>query len=126
ASGSMPRPTPHGRLPPSGSRADGMTRAQGGSLLARYRGAGMPALWSFTREVVEEFLAESPLQLAAALSFYTLLSLSPLVLVVVGVTGLVWSAPQVREQLLSQIGQMVGPAGAQTIEMVLSNATERG
>jgi len=103
-----------------------MTRAQGGSLLARYRGAGMPALWSFTREVVEEFLAESPLQLAAALSFYTLLSLSPLVLVVVGVTGLVWSAPQVREQLLSQIGQMVGPAGAQTIEMVLSNATERG
>src|SRR5262245_47852620 len=100
--------------------------SRGGSILARYRGAGMPALWSLTRETLAEFLSESPLQLSAALSFYTLLSLSPLVLVVVGVTGLVWSAPLVREQLLTQIGQIAGPAGTQTIEIVLANAAQRG
>ncbi len=78
------------------------------------------------RQTVAEFLDESPFQLAGALSFYTLLSLSPLVLVVVGVTGLVWSAPLVRAQLLAQIEQVAGPAGAQTVEMVLSNATDPG
>jgi uncharacterized BrkB/YihY/UPF0761 family membrane protein len=33
-------------------------------------------LWSLARETFTEFLAESPFQQAAALSFYTLLSLS--------------------------------------------------
>src|SRR5262245_35602929 len=42
-------------------------------------------LWSVARETIDDFFEESPFQLAGALSFYTLLSLSPLVLVVVGV-----------------------------------------
>jgi membrane protein len=91
-----------------------------------HRGAWLSAFWSVARQTLVDFLAESPLQLSAALSFYTLLSLSPLVLVVVGVTGVVWSAPLAREQLLAQIEQVVGPAGAQTIEMVLTSATDRG
>jgi membrane protein len=84
------------------------------------------AAWSLARDTVTAFLDESPFQQAAALSFYTLLSLSPLVLIVVGVTGLVWSEAAVREQLLNQIAQLVGPAGAETIGTVLKHAAERG
>jgi uncharacterized BrkB/YihY/UPF0761 family membrane protein len=36
--------------------------------------------WKIAKESVGEFWEDSPFQLAAALSFYTLLSLSPLVL----------------------------------------------
>ena len=38
--------------------------------------------WKIAKESVGEFREDSPFQLAAALSFYTLLSLSPLVLIV--------------------------------------------
>jgi membrane protein len=82
------------------------------------------SLWSLISETIVEFLDESPFQLAGALSFYTLLSLSPLVLVVVGVAGLVWSEGAMRAQLLRQIEQLVGPAGAETIATVLTNATD--
>lgn len=86
----------------------------------------MTAAWAFAREAVEGFLDESPFQLAGALSFYTLLSLSPLVLVVVGLTGLVWSEEMVRAQLLAEIERLVGPAGAETVGTILAHAVDRG
>ena len=45
--------------------------------------------WKIAKESVGEFWEDSPFQLAAALSFYTLLSLSPLVLIVVAAVSLV-------------------------------------
>jgi membrane protein len=75
---------------------------------------------------VGEFLDESPFQLAAAVSFFTLLSLSPLVLVVVGAAGLVWSADAVRTQLLAQIEQLIGPAGAEMVSTALTNTFDPG
>ena len=80
--------------------------------------------WSFAREVVESFLGESPFQLAAALSFYTLLSLSPLVLVVVSTAGLVWGEPAVREQLVREVERLAGPAGGDTVKLVLNNVAD--
>ena len=79
--------------------------------------------WRIAKESVREFWEDSPFQLAAALSFYTLLSLSPLVLIVVAAAGLVWSEASVRAQLLNQIRELVGPAGAETIRTVLEGTT---
>jgi membrane protein len=83
-------------------------------------------LWSVAREAIVAFFDESPFELAAALSFYTLLSLSPLVLLVVGVTGLVWSEHGVREHLVGEIRDLVGPAGAETVKTVLAHASDPG
>jgi membrane protein len=80
--------------------------------------------WSFTKETAVEFLDESPFQLAAALSFYTLLSLSPLLLVVVSTAGLLWGERAVREQLVRQVEQLTGPAGANTVELVLRHVED--
>jgi len=84
-------------------------------------GAGLRSL---ARETVAEFLAASPFELAGAISFYTLLSLSPLVLVVVGVTGLVWSEAAVRTQLLAEIERLVGPAATEIIETILTHGVD--
>lgn len=77
--------------------------------------------WSFANDVVTSFFDQSPFQLAAALSFYTLLSLSPLVLVVVSVAGLVWGQEAVREQLVSEVDRLAGSAGADSVRLVLQN-----
>jgi membrane protein len=82
------------------------------------------ALWPLAREAVEGFFEASPFQLAGALSFFTLLSLSPLVLVVVGVAGLVLSEDVVRAQLLVEVDQLVGPAGGDTVEAILAHAVD--
>jgi membrane protein len=82
--------------------------------------------WKIAKESVGEFWEDSPFQLAAALSFYTLLSLSPLVLIVVAAAGLVWSEASVRAQLLNQIRELVGQAGAETVRTVLEGTTVSG
>jgi membrane protein len=82
--------------------------------------------WKLVKESVAEFWEDSPFQLAAALSFYTLLSLSPLVLIVVAAAGLVWSEQSVRAELLNQIGELVGQAGAETVRVVLESTTISG
>jgi membrane protein len=80
--------------------------------------------WKIAKESVTKFLEEdSPFQLSAALSFYTVLSLSPLVLIVVAAAGLVWGEQPVRSELLNQIRGLIGHAGAETVRTVLESTS---
>jgi membrane protein len=82
--------------------------------------------WQLAKKSVDEFFEDSPFQLAAALSFYTVLSLSPLVLIVVAAAGLVWGEQPVRSELLNQIRELTGDAGAETVRTVLESTTISG
>src|SRR5262245_42745645 len=62
------------------------------------------------------------MELAAALSYYTLLSLAPLVLMAVGVAGLVFERTTVEEKLVAEMGELVGTAGADVTRAVLKRA----
>jgi membrane protein len=50
------------------------------------------------KSFVTEFLGDKPFQLAAALSYFTLLSMVPLFLLLTGVAGLVFGREAAREQ----------------------------
>jgi membrane protein len=80
-------------------------------------------LWTLGEEAVIKFFDDSPFQFSAALSFYTVLSLSPLVLIVVAAAGLVWGEQPVRSELVSQIGDLIGQDGADTVRTVLERTT---
>jgi membrane protein len=59
------------------------------------------------------------LQQAAALSYYALLSLAPLLLIVVAVAGAFFSDEAVQDQLITQMRQLVGNEGASLAETIL-------
>jgi membrane protein len=61
-------------------------------------------------------------RLAASLSFYTLLSLTPLLLIVVSIAGLAFGREAAQAQLLRQIDSLVGPQGALAIRPLLEGA----
>lgn len=82
--------------------------------------------WKVAHESVTKFLEDSPFQLSAALSFYTVLSLSPLVLIIVAAAGLVWGEQPVRSELLTQIRELIGHAGAETVRTVLESTSLSG
>jgi membrane protein len=82
--------------------------------------------WKLAMKVIDKFWEDSPFELAAALSFYTLLSLSPLVLIVVAAAGVVWSEASVRAQLLNQVRLLVGQSGAETVRTVLEGTVISG
>jgi len=83
-------------------------------------GRGSHPAWTTAKSVVKEFLADKPFQLAAALSYFTLLSMVPLFLLLTGVAGLVFGRAAAREQLLARVGTMVGQQQADVVRTLLS------
>jgi membrane protein len=80
-------------------------------------------LWRLARETVADFLEDDALTLGAALAFYTALSMSPLVVL------LLWFASALGEgaqrQLVAQIQALVGPDAGEAIRGIVENADAR-
>jgi membrane protein len=83
-------------------------------------GTRLHSMLATTKSFVKEFLGDKPFQLAAALSYFTLLSMVPLFLLLTGVAGLVFGKKAAREQLLAQVGAMIGQQQADVVRALLS------
>jgi membrane protein len=77
------------------------------------------------KEAVQGFFADKGLRLAAALAYYTLFSLAPFLLIIIGVAGLVFGAHAVQTAVVAQAGSLIGPAAAEQIQTILTAAQER-
>ncbi len=73
-------------------------------------------------DAARDFAADEPFQMAAALSYYTLLSMAPLLLIVIGLAGFLLGQQQVQQELIEQIRALVGSEGAALTRTVIDNA----
>jgi membrane protein len=55
------------------------------------------------------------------LAYYTIFSLAPMLVIVIAVTGLIWETEAVRVQILSQVGDLIGPEGADFVAGLIAN-----
>ncbi|MFN8527870.1 MAG: YihY/virulence factor BrkB family protein [Anaerolineae bacterium] len=77
----------------------------------------------FFQEVLQEWNSDKAPRLAAALAYYTVFSIAPLLIVVIAVAGIAFGQEAVRGQLDDQIRHLVGAEGATLIqEMVASSS----
>jgi len=74
---------------------------------------------SMLRAAVGAWLDDYAPSMGAALAFYTLFSIAPLLLIVISVAGLVFGEQAARGEILSQLGGLVGTDSARTIESLL-------
>ena len=82
--------------------------------------------WKLIRQVASDYFDDDPLNLAAALSFYTLLSLAPLVLIVVALAGLLFGQEAVEGRVVAEMRGLVGETGAEVIETVIRESSAPG
>ena len=76
------------------------------------------------KELAREYWANRPMELAAALSYYTLLSLAPLVLMTVAVAGLVFERATVERRIVTEMGLLIGNEGSEVVQTVLRHASD--
>src|SRR5512132_309416 len=62
-------------------------------------------------------------RLAAALAYYTIFSLAPLLVIAIAVAGLIWKRDAVQAQVLDQIGGLVGAQGQTLVAGLLDSAS---
>jgi len=61
-------------------------------------------------------------RMAAALSYYTIFSLPPLLILLVSIAGLVWDPAQIRGAIEGQMGSVIGPDAALQIKEMIGHA----
>jgi membrane protein len=83
-------------------------------------------LWPLVKETGSQFVRDKCPRLGAALAFYTALSLSPTLLVVVAIAGAVYGEEAARGELAQQMQDTVGSEGARAIETMLANTKNQG
>ncbi len=64
--------------------------------------------------------------LAAALAYYTVFSLAPLLLIAIAIAGFFFGEEAARGEIIGQIQGLVGKEGAETIQAMIQNANRPG
>jgi membrane protein len=88
------------------------------------RGGIGTAVWTLVRETFAEWLNDRAPRLGAALAYYTVFSLAPLLIIVIAVAGLVFGEAAAQGQIVEQIEGVVGPDGARALQTMLANARQ--
>jgi membrane protein len=78
--------------------------------------------FNLIKESFQEWRKDGALDLGAALAYYTIFSLAPLLLVALAVAGLLWDRGEIQGQLIAQIQGLMGQQGAQAVQTMLENA----
>ncbi|MDX2162758.1 MAG: YihY/virulence factor BrkB family protein [bacterium] len=76
----------------------------------------------FFQEVIAEWNDDKAPRLAAALAYFTIFSIAPLLIVVIAVAGVAFGQQAVRGEIVTQIQGLVGQEGAVLIEDMIANA----
>jgi membrane protein len=82
-------------------------------------------MWSIVRTATSEWFRHRSARLGAALAYYSVFSLGPLLLIVVGVAGLFFGQDAVRQSLTGQFRELLGETGSQAVETMLRGAGSR-
>jgi membrane protein len=79
-------------------------------------------MWNLLKTAGNDWLRHSDARLGAALAYYSVFSLGPLLLIVVSVAGLFFGEDAVRTALTTQFRSLLGPLGSQAVETMLKGA----
>ncbi len=74
------------------------------------------------RETVSAWVDDRAPSMGAALAYYTMFSIAPLLLIVISVAGLVFGADAARGEITAQLRGLIGEAGAQMVEGLVESA----
>jgi membrane protein len=82
--------------------------------------------WTLLKQTLSEWNADGVPHLAAAIAYYTAFALAPVLVIAIAVAGLAFDRAQVRLEILGQMQDMLGPAGAELVGTMLDAAARRG
>ena len=79
--------------------------------------------WVLLKETGGGWVADKVPRLAAALAFYTILSIAPLLVIALSIVGMIFGRTAAEGQLVEQMHGMVGPEGAKAIQSMIAAAS---
>jgi membrane protein len=82
----------------------------------------LSGIGSLLRETAEGWIDDYAPSMGAALAYYTMFSLAPLLLIAIAVAGLVFGQDAANGEVLGQLRGLMGETGAQVVQTMLESA----
>jgi membrane protein len=73
------------------------------------------------KDTFNEFVSDDGMKLSAALSYYTIFALPPLLIIIINLSGFFFGAEAVKGELFGQINGLVGNSAALQIQEIIKN-----
>lgn len=79
-------------------------------------------VWCLLKETVSEFVDDDATRHGAALAYYTLFSIAPVLVLAISIAGLLYGESTARAEVLARLREMLGPDGAAAVGSLLNRA----
>src|ERR1700716_4202 len=82
-------------------------------------------MWKLAKSTVLAFIEDEALSRGAAIAFYTVTSIAPILLIVVAVAGLVFGREAAQGAITAQLGGLMGQQTAEFLQSAVASAGEK-
>lgn len=82
--------------------------------------------WCLAREAAISWVDDAAPSMGAALAYYTVFSVAPLLLIVIAVAGLVFGQEAARGEVVGQLAGLLGTDSARAVEALLDSVNQPG
>jgi membrane protein len=86
------------------------------------RRSRLKAGWELLKLTVTEWTSDNTFELAAALAFYTMFSIAPVLLIAVGVASFFLAPDAATNRIVDEVQNMVGAQGANAVRQVIESS----
>jgi membrane protein len=100
-----------------------------GSAIKRCRagvGTCVGTVWQVLKATIVGFVDDRAMTMGAAMAYYTLFSLAPVLVIVIAVAGLVFGHEAARGAIVGELSELLGQSGAEAVNSMIASAWRTG
>ena len=86
----------------------------------------MNQIWDLLKQTYQKWSSDDVTEYAAALAYFTIFSLAPLLIIAVAVAGLIFGRQEAQAHLIAQIQQAIGAEAANAAHQMIANTSHMG
>ena len=83
-------------------------------------------VWTLTKTTLSGYVDDDCLSRGAAIAYYTVFSLAPVLVIVIAVAGLVFGEDAARGAIVAQLSGMMGKQSAEALQSMIKSASQPG
>src|SRR5438270_2636170 len=81
--------------------------------------------WALIKDAVSGFIEHEDLTRGAAIAYYTIFSIAPLLIIVIAIAGLLFGHDAAEGAIVGQLGGLIGKPSAEILQSMIQNASHQ-
>jgi membrane protein len=86
----------------------------------------MTGVWTLIKDTVKSFIADEALSRGAAIAYYTLFAIAPVLLIIIAIAAMVFGREAAQAAIVGQLSGLMGESTAKALEEIIQKVGDRG